>query len=70
MNFRAHSIAECRVHQLMLLHLVFSGELEANDHCLEVLAIVAQHLHVVARHAIHDVILQFMGCQHLVLLRG
>jgi hypothetical protein len=41
MNFCAHAISESQVHQLMLLYLIFSGELWAHDHRFEVLAIIA-----------------------------
>jgi hypothetical protein len=41
MDFRAHSISKCLVHQLMLLYPTFAGELRTHDHGLEVLAVIA-----------------------------
>jgi hypothetical protein len=55
-NFRAHAISECQIHQLMLLYLIFAGELRAYDDRFEVLAIIAQHFHMIAGQAIHDVV--------------
>lgn len=41
MDFLAHAISKCQVHQLMLLYLIFAGELRTHDHRLEVLAVIA-----------------------------
>lgn len=55
MDFRAHAVAQRLVDALVLLHPADAGELRADDHGLEVLAVVAQHLRVLAGQAIHDV---------------
>jgi len=66
-NFGTHAITECQIHQMMLLYPALAGELWAHDHGLEVLAVIAQHFHVIAGQTIHDGVSQVIRCQHLVL---